>query len=76
MEVTLPAPHLSIVLRVEEMSGVDEARRYGRRLAQAHGFNEADAESVMVVVNDEQSELAYQLKAEDRLEFLVSIQGG
>ena len=42
----------------------------------AEGFNEADAESVMVVVNDEQSELAYQLKADDRLEFLVSIQGG
>ena len=42
----------------------------------AEGFNEADAESVMVVVNDEQSELTYVLKADDRLEFLVSIQGG
>ncbi len=52
MEVTLPAPHVSIVLRVEEMSGVDGARRYGRRLAQVHGFNESDAGRVALVVTE------------------------
>ena len=49
MEVTLPAPHLSIVLPVGEMSAVDGARRYGRWLAQAHGFNESDAGRVALV---------------------------
>ena len=42
----------------------------------AEGFSNDDAESVMVIVNDEQSELEYHLKPDDRLEFLVSIQGG
>ena len=42
----------------------------------AEGFSKDDAESVMVIVNDEQSDLEYHLKPTDRLEFLVSIQGG
>lgn len=42
----------------------------------AEGFSKDDAESVMVIVNDEQSQLEYHLKPADRLEFLVSIQGG
>jgi sulfur carrier protein ThiS len=42
----------------------------------AEGFNEADAESVMVIINDEQAEQHTQLKDGDRLEFMVSIQGG
>ena len=42
----------------------------------AEGFNRADAESVMVVVNDSQSELEHPLQDGDRVEFMVSIQGG
>ena len=40
------------------------------------GFNEADAESVMMIVNDEQAEGDTPLKDGDRVEFMVSIQGG
>ena len=40
------------------------------------GFGEADAEVVMVIINDEQAEMDTELRASDRLEFLVSIQGG
>jgi len=40
------------------------------------GFNEADAEAVMVVINDEQADSGDALKDGDRLEFMVSIQGG
>ena len=40
------------------------------------GFNEADAEAVMVVINDEQANSGDALKDGDRLEFMVSIQGG
>lgn len=40
------------------------------------GFTEADAESVMVLVNDEQSDSDRRLADGDRLEFMVSIQGG
>ena len=40
------------------------------------GFNEADAEAVMVVINDEQADAKTSLKDGDRLEFMVSIQGG
>lgn len=40
------------------------------------GFNDADAEAVMVIINDVQAELRDELKESDRLEFMVSIQGG
>lgn len=40
------------------------------------GFTEADAESVMVLVNDEQADSDHRLKDGDRVEFMVSIQGG
>ncbi|MFN0094689.1 MAG: hypothetical protein ACKVVT_07915 [Dehalococcoidia bacterium] len=44
---------------------------------QAEGFNEADAEAVMVVVNDEQSDMHTAVANDgDTVEFLVSIQGG
>jgi sulfur carrier protein ThiS len=42
----------------------------------SEGFNDADAEAVMVVINDEQAEQHTPLKDGDRLEFMVSIQGG
>lgn len=42
----------------------------------AEGFSEADAESVMVVINDSQADGSDILKDGDRLEFMVSIQGG
>ncbi len=40
------------------------------------GFKEADADAVMVIINDAQAEMRTQLKDGDRLEFMVSIQGG
>ena len=40
------------------------------------GFNEVDAESVMMLVNDEQTDPDHQLADGDRVEFMVSIQGG
>ena len=43
---------------------------------QAEGFTKADAESVMVVINDSQADNTDHLKDGDRLEFMVSIQGG
>jgi len=42
----------------------------------AEGFNEADAEAVMVVINDAQAAQHTALEDGDRLEFMVSIQGG
>jgi sulfur carrier protein ThiS len=42
----------------------------------AEGFSETDAEAVMVVVNDEQVHAVDLLQDGDRLEFMVSIQGG
>jgi hypothetical protein len=42
----------------------------------AEGFSEADAEAVMVVINDAQAGHADPLKDGERLEFMVSIQGG
>jgi sulfur carrier protein ThiS len=42
----------------------------------AEGFNVADMEAVMVVINDEQMEADTLLTDNDKLEFLVSIQGG
>ena len=42
----------------------------------AEGFNEADAEAVMVIINDAQAEAKDTLNDGDRLEFMVSIQGG
>ena len=40
------------------------------------GFKEFDLEAVMVVVNDAQAQPSTPLSDDDRLEFLVSIQGG
>ena len=42
----------------------------------AEGFNEADAEAVLVLINDAQSDQQAALADGDRLEFMVSIQGG
>ena len=42
----------------------------------AEGFNDADAEAVLVLINDAQAEMSDALKEGDRLEFMVSIQGG
>lgn len=47
-----------------------------REVFKAEGFNDADAESVLVLVNDAQADLDHKLQATDRLEFMVSIQGG
>lgn len=47
-----------------------------REVFLAEGFNEADAEAVMVIINDAQADHTDQLKDGDRLEFMVSIQGG
>ncbi len=40
------------------------------------GFNDADAESVLVLINDTQAEMGDALKDGEQLEFMVSIQGG
>jgi molybdopterin converting factor small subunit len=40
------------------------------------GFNEVDAESVMMLVNDAQADPDQKLADGDRVEFMVSIQGG
>jgi sulfur carrier protein ThiS len=40
------------------------------------GFSEVDAEAVMVIVNDAQAARDDALHDGDRLEFMVSIQGG
>ena len=42
----------------------------------AEGFNEADAEAVLVLVNGEQAEQDTLLADGDELEFMVSIAGG
>ncbi len=42
----------------------------------AEGFNDADAEAVLVLINDAQSDQQAALADGDRLEFMVSIQGG
>jgi sulfur carrier protein ThiS len=42
----------------------------------AEGFRDADIEHVMVLINEEQAEADTVLQDGDRLEFLVSIQGG
>ncbi len=42
----------------------------------AEGFSDADAEAVMVIVNDAQADRNTELRDGDRLEFMVSIQGG
>lgn len=40
------------------------------------GFSEADAEAVMVVINDSQADMQTEMNDGDNLEFMVSIQGG
>jgi sulfur carrier protein ThiS len=47
-----------------------------RAVFKAEGFRDADMEAVLVVINDAQSEASAELADGDRLEFLVSIQGG
>ena len=42
----------------------------------AEGFSAADAEAVMVLINDTQGDQDTVLQDGDRLEFMVSIQGG
>ncbi len=42
----------------------------------SEGFSNADAEAVMVVINDAQQDMETELADGDRLEFMVSIQGG
>ncbi len=42
----------------------------------SEGFNDADAEAVLVLINDEQQDMTTLLNDGDRLEFMVSIQGG
>ena len=47
-----------------------------RAIFRDEGFSDADAEAVMVVINDEQASHGTVLEDGDRLEFMVSIQGG
>ncbi len=47
-----------------------------QRIFMDEGFNQADAESVLVLINDEQQDMDTALNDGDRLEFMVSIQGG
>ena len=42
----------------------------------SEGFSEVDAEAVMAIVNDAQASRGEALRDGDRLEFMVSIQGG
>jgi molybdopterin converting factor small subunit len=56
---------------VEHRAGLTPAEVF-----KAEGFNEADAEAVMVIINDAQQDMATPLSDGDRLEFMVSIQGG
>ena len=42
----------------------------------SEGFKDADLEAIMVVINDHQAQASTPLSDNDRLEFLVSIQGG
>lgn len=46
------------------------------RIFMDEGFNEADSESVLVLINDSQQDMQTALNDGDRLEFMVSIQGG
>jgi len=47
-----------------------------REIFLAEGFSEADAEAVMVIINNAQAGHGDPLNDGDRLEFMVSIQGG
>jgi len=47
-----------------------------RHLLREEGFSDVDAEAIMAVVNDAQADLDTPLADGDRLEFMVSIQGG
>ncbi len=47
-----------------------------REVFLGEGFNDADAESVLVLINDSQAEMGDVLKDGEQLEFMVSIQGG
>jgi anti-sigma regulatory factor (Ser/Thr protein kinase) len=52
MDVTLPAQHVSISFRVEDMSAVGEARLLAMRLAEALQFREPDVGRVALVVTE------------------------
>ncbi|MCS7294726.1 MAG: hypothetical protein RMK15_10765 [Chloroflexota bacterium] len=47
-----------------------------RAILRAEGFSEVDMEAIMAVRGDTQTDLDAPLADGDRLEFLVSIQGG
>ncbi len=47
-----------------------------RDVLRDEGFSDVDAEAIMAVVNDAQADLDAPLADGDRLEFMVSIQGG
>lgn len=47
-----------------------------RAIFHEEGFSDTDAEAVMVVINDAQANHTSVLADGDRLEFMVSIQGG
>jgi hypothetical protein len=56
---------------VDHTAGLTPARVF-----MDEGFNQADAESVLVLINDAQQDMDAALNDGDRLEFMVSIQGG
>ncbi|MEO6398955.1 MAG: MoaD/ThiS family protein [Tepidiformaceae bacterium] len=70
----------TLVKRTHSKQGSTEvAWRAGltaREVFRAEGFSDADGESVLVLINDSQAEGGDLLKDGDRLEFMVSIQGG
>lgn len=45
-------------------------------IVRSEGFGEADAEAIMVLVNDTQAELDSPIEDGDRLEFMIAISGG
>jgi anti-sigma regulatory factor (Ser/Thr protein kinase) len=52
MDVTLPAPHVSISLPIEEASGVADARQFAMKLAEALELSESDIGRVALVVTE------------------------
>jgi anti-sigma regulatory factor (Ser/Thr protein kinase) len=52
MDVTLPAPYVSISLPIEEMSGTADARRFAMKLAEVLDFSESDIGRVALVVTE------------------------
>ena len=52
MGITLPAPHVSISIPIEEASGVAQARRIAIKLAEALHLNESEIGRVALVVTE------------------------